>query len=162
MLNFDDILKQYEPMISAFIRKLNIHRNHDSFRQAGRVALWQAWNRFDVTKGNFTPFAYRSIRGSMLDELKRESQFEENVILIGDKSLEYIIEPEFAIHYGLPNRVVEALDNLSPAEQELVRWLIIEGFTLQECARRVGISVAGIKKRRQRILGKLRSELVGG
>ncbi|WP_255485859.1 sigma factor [Sporosarcina sp. BP05] len=62
MVNFEDVLEQYEPMISASIRKLNIYRGHDSFRQAARVALLQAWNRFDEAKGNFTPFAYRSIR----------------------------------------------------------------------------------------------------
>ena len=79
MTNFEDVLAQYEPMISATLRKLNIHRDHDSFRQAGRVALWQAWARFDEAKGNFTPFAYRSIRGAMLDELKKENRFEENI-----------------------------------------------------------------------------------
>ncbi|MBO0602533.1 hypothetical protein I2483_12775 [Sporosarcina sp. E16_3] len=71
MMNFEDVLEQYEPMISASIRKLNIYRDHENFRQAARVALWQAWNRFDDAKGNFTPFAYRSIRGAMLDELKK-------------------------------------------------------------------------------------------
>ena len=59
MMNFEDVLEQYEPMISASIRKLNIYRDHESFRQAGRIALWQAWNRFDEAKGNFTPFAYQ-------------------------------------------------------------------------------------------------------
>jgi len=79
-MNFDDVLEQYEPMISASIRKLNIYRDHDSFRQAGRIALWQAWNHFEETKGNFTPFAYKSIRGGMIDELRKENHFEENVI----------------------------------------------------------------------------------
>ena len=84
MMNFDDVLKQYELMITASIHKLNIYRDHESFRQAGRIALRQAWNRFDDAKGNFTPFAYRSIRGAMLDELKKEIQFEEHVTQMED------------------------------------------------------------------------------
>jgi DNA-directed RNA polymerase specialized sigma subunit len=71
--NFEEVLNQYEPMISASIRTLNIYRDQESFRQTGRAALWQAWTRFDIEKGNFTPFAYRSIRGAMLDKLKREN-----------------------------------------------------------------------------------------
>ena len=160
MMNFEDVLEQYEPMISASIRKLNIYRDHESFRQAGRVALWQAWNRFDETKGNFTPFAYRSIRGAMLDELKKENHFEEHVTQMEDEFLENVIETKLDVHYGASNGLAEALDILSPAERDLVKWLFIEGFTLTECAERVGITVAGIKKRRERMLLRLRSELV--
>ncbi|WP_412177850.1 sigma factor [Sporosarcina sp. YIM B06819] len=45
-----------------------VHRRYLKLRQTGRVALWQAWTRFDTEKGNFTPFAYRSIRVAVLDE----------------------------------------------------------------------------------------------
>jgi RNA polymerase sigma factor (sigma-70 family) len=158
MTNFEDVLQQYEPMISASIRRLHIYRDHDSFIQAGRVALWQAWNRFDATKGNFTAFAYRSIRGAMLDELKRENKFEEHVMQMEDESLGNLIEAKS--NDGASYRLAEVLDTLSPAEQELVHWLFIDGFTLTECAERIGITVAGIKKRRQRILIKLRSAFV--
>ena len=136
MMNFEDVLEQYEPMISASMRKLNIYRDHESFRQAGRVALWQAWNRFDETKGNFTPFAYRSIRGAMLDELKKENHLK-SICSDGRRyTLEMKLKSEFNVHYGAPNGLAEALDILSPAERELVQWLFIEGFTLAECAER--------------------------
>ena len=160
MINFEDVLEQYAPMISASIRKLNIYRDHESFRLAGRVALWHAWNRFDETKGNFTPFAYRSIRGAMLDELKKETHFEEHVTQMEDEFLENAIEAKLDVHYGASNGLAEALDILSPAERDLLKWLFIEGFTLIECAERVGITVAGIMKRRERMLLRLRSELV--
>lgn len=159
MMTFEDVLEQYEPMISASIRKLNIHRNHDSFRQAGRVALWQAWSRFDEAKGSFTPFAYRSIRGSMLDELKKENVFEKNITLMEDESLAYIMVPEIADQHEALNRLADALDVLSPAEQELVQWLFIEGYTLTECAERIGITVEGVRKRRYRSLAKLKRAL---
>lgn len=159
MMNFEDVLKQYEPMISASIRTLNIYRDHESFRQAGRVALWQAWNRFDEAKGNFTPFAYKSIWGGILDELQKENRFADHVTQMEDEFLENVIEAEIDVHHGAPNGLAEALDVLSPAERELVQWLFIEGFTLTECAERFGITVAGVKKRRERMLAKLRSEL---
>ena len=74
MKDFEEVAVQYAPMISALIRKLHIYRDYDTFRQIGNIALWQAWQRFEDSKGNFTPFAYRSIQGAMLDELKRETK----------------------------------------------------------------------------------------
>ncbi len=96
----------------------------------------------------------------MLDELKMENLFEEHVTQMEDEFLENAIEADYDVHYGASNGLAEALDILSPAERDLVKWLFIEGFTLTECAERVGISVAGIKKRRERMLVKLRRELV--
>ncbi|MEK5039866.1 sigma-70 family RNA polymerase sigma factor [Sporosarcina sp. FSL K6-3457] len=157
-MNFEDTLKQYEPMISASIRKLNIYRDHESFRQAGRVALWQAWSRFDETKGNFTPFAYRSIRGAMLDELKREGRFEEHVTQTEDDLLIVICGASTLAHEWSDN-LSDALVTLSSTEQQLVQWLFLERWTLGECAERSGITVAGIKKRRQRMLVKLKEIL---
>ena len=159
MTNFEDVLEQYEPMISASIRKLNIYRNHDTFRQAGRVALWQAWTRFDEAKGNFTPFAYRSIRGAMLDEIKKENSIEENIAQVEVDLLENETNIIYDVYFGETNGLEEVLNILSITERELVQLLFFDGFTLAECAEIIGISVAAIKKRRGRMLGKLRSKL---
>jgi len=160
MMTFEDVLAQYEPMISASIRKLNIYRDHDIFRQAGRVALWQAWTRFDEAKGNFTPFAFRSIRGAMLDELKKENKVEENIALVDVDILLDETEIKFDVYFGEKHELEGVLDILSPAERELVQLLFFDGFSLAECAGKIGISVDAAKKRRQRILVKLRSELI--
>lgn len=157
MLNFEDVLAQYEPMISAIIRKLNIYRDHEQYRQVGRVALWQAWTRFDDEKGNFTPFAYRSIRGAMLDELKRESRIEENIMPATDDVLVYFMggeEGDDGFDY-----LHDAIEQLDPSEKAFIQWTFLEGCSLAECANRFGISVAGVKKRRERMMKKLRGVL---
>ncbi|MFS0689399.1 sigma factor [Sporosarcina sp. 179-K 8C2 HS] len=104
MLNFEDVLAQYEPMITANIRKLNIYREHEHYRQTGRVALWQAWQRFDREKGDFTPFAYRSIRGAMLDEMKKESRFEEHFMPAEDEKLTNLIGGDVSEEEGWTSR----------------------------------------------------------
>lgn len=161
MIEFEDVLAQYEPMISASIRKLNIYRNHESFRQVGRIALWQAWTRFDKEKGNFTPYAYRSIHGAMLDELKRDNRFESNNSQMEDDILEALSIVEDPIPSTWSDRLDNAFEMLTPAERELIQWLFVEELPLSECAERVSISLAGIKKRRQRMLEKLRGILGG-
>ncbi|MFD1929211.1 sigma-70 family RNA polymerase sigma factor [Sporosarcina siberiensis] len=160
MNTFEEVLKQYEPMISASIRTLNIYRDQESFRQTGRVALWQAWTRFDTEKGNFTPFAYRSIRGAMLDELKKENIFDTNTTQMDNEVLEELITVAEPVEIEWSDALNEALETLTAAEQELTHWIFVEGLSLGDCAKRVSISLPGIKKRRQKMLKKLREVLV--
>ena len=155
--NFAEVMEQYEPMISAIIRKLNIYRDYDSFRQTGRSALFQAWTRFDETKGSFTPFAYRSIYGAMLDDLKQESRFSEVNTPVETETLEHLShedsldDPNSELH--------EVLIALPLEERTLLIMLYAENKTQAECAAHFGISVPGIKKRRERLLKKLRQQL---
>jgi RNA polymerase sigma factor (sigma-70 family) len=158
--NFEEVLNQYEPMISASIRTLNIYRDQESFRQTGRVALWQAWTHFDIEKGNFTPFAYRSIRGAMLDKLKRENMIDVNTTQMDNEALEELITVADSVEFEWSEKVDEAFEQLTAAERELIHWLFIEGLSLSECAIRVSISLPGIKKRRQKMISKLREILV--
>ncbi|TQR12316.1 sigma-70 family RNA polymerase sigma factor [Psychrobacillus soli] len=159
MSTFEEVLLQYEPMISANIRKLHIYKNHELYRQAGRIALWRAWMKFDDTKGDFAPYAYRCIYGSMLDELKKEKHQEEYVDVVEDEKLLLLFEKPLVtsfVHEELEN----ALENLTDNERELLLWIFVEGISLQQAAARVGITIPGIKKRRERLLQKLREKLI--
>jgi len=157
---FEEVLKQYEPMISASLRTLNIYRDQESFRQTGRVALWQAWTRFDTEKGNFTPFAYSSIRGAMLDELKRENKFELNTTQIDNEVLGELLTVADPVELEWSEALDDAFEQLTAAERTLVHWLFVERLSLSECARRASISLPGIKKRRQKMIAKLREVMV--
>lgn len=160
MTNFDDVLIQYEPMISASLRKLNIYRDHETFRQAGRIALWQAWTRYEEGKGHFAPFASRSIRGAMLDELNKENRFIDHHMQTEDEILSVLREIEpLPIAEAWSDRIEKAFEQLTTAEKMLVQWLFVEGLTQIECAEKAGISVAGVKKRRERMIVKLRHVL---
>ncbi|MHA6261435.1 sigma-70 family RNA polymerase sigma factor [Sporosarcina sp. CAU 1771] len=156
MNTFEEVLNQYEPMISASLRTLNIYRDHENFRQAGSVALWQAWTRFDTEKGNFTPFAYRSIRGAMLDELKKENKFAVNTIQLDNEVLKEVLTIADPVDFEWSDVLDEALDQLTPAERELIHWLFVEGLSLSDCVKKSSISLHGIKKRRQKMMAKLR------
>ena len=161
MTEFEQVLSQYEPMISATLRQLNIYKEHGQFRQAARIALWQAWTRYDESKGHFAPYASRSMRGAMLELLQRENKFETHCVQTEDDVLALMIDQQvegITGHY-LSDSIVQAIEALSNNEKELIQWLYFEQFTQVECAKRAGISVAGIKKRRERMLVKLRSLL---
>lgn len=158
MTDFEEVLEQFEPMISACIRKLSIYKNHELYRQAGRIALWKAWVKFDKEKGDFAAYAYRSIYGGMLDELKREKRQEEQADLVEDEKLAFLLEQSLVT--SIEHEDLElAIESLQSNERELLMWIFVEGISLQQAATRVGITIPGIKKRRERMLTKLRERL---
>lgn len=157
METFEKVLDQFKPMIFGCIRKLGIYKNHDAFIQAGMIGLWQAWQRFDASKGEFAPFAYRSIYGSLLDELKKEAQ-EEKMIPAEDQMLEFMFGKQLQT-YEWSEKTLEAIAQLNRKERQLIHLLFVDGCSLEEVALEIGITKAGIKKRRERTLGKLRQNL---
>lgn len=154
MENFEYVLDQFEPMIYSCMRKLHIYKNRDSFAQVGRVGLWHAWRRYDETKGEFAPFAYRSIYGSLLDELKKASK-EENQIPTVNQLMELMANPQMS-HSSWSEVVLEALSQLNRKEKQVIQLLFIDCCSLDDVALHVGISKAGVKKRRERTLEKLK------
>jgi len=157
MTNFEEVLEQYEPMIFACLRKLRIYKNHESFIQVGRIGLWNAWQRFDATKGDFTPFAFRSIYGSLLDELKKGTQ-DDRLVPAEDQILELMVNKHDRAMdcERWSEKVVEALSQLKLHEQQLIHLLFVEGFSLDEVVVHLGVSKSCVKKRRERTLGKLK------
>ena len=158
MEKFEDVLDQFEPMIHACLRKLRIYKNHESFIQVGRIGLWKAWQRYDSTKGDFAPFAYRSIYGSLLDELKKASR-DESLIPAEDQTLEILSNKQ--VHQTEWSvKTLEALSLLNPQEKHLIHLLFIECYSLDEAADKIGITKVNLKKRRERTLKKLKHSLL--
>lgn len=156
MDQFEQVWKQYEPMVSAIIRKLHIYRDFESFRQTAAIALWQAWLRYEEERGAFAPFAYRSMYGAMLDDLKKETKVNEKTVGGGGDLLE-----EFAVEESVEDHLPDWLDRcqLSQQEQRLLKSLFIDGVSVAELAQGSSLTLAGMKKRRERLLNKIRKEL---
>jgi len=154
MENFENVLKQFEPMIHACIRKLRIYKNHDSFLQVGRIGLWKAWQRYDSSKGDFAPFAYRSIYGSLLDELKKASN-EVNILPEKDEVLEFLLNKTVESAFD-SEKLLTAISHLNEVEKQLIQLLFFERCSLDHVANHYGITKAGVKKKRERVLHKLK------
>lgn len=152
---FTEVADQYAPMISSLIRKLNIYTDYDAFRQIGFIALWQAWEKHDPEIGHFAPFAYRSIKGAMKDELTRRQKGGKKV-----KNSDLFLEEEEAVEWvaeNLPDWLDAAL--LSPKERRLLQEMYIDGYSLTELQKHYGVTLSGMKKRRERTLTKIRAAI---
>ena len=95
----------------------------------------------------------------MLDRLKEEIRFEENNTQTEDDVLDLLRDGEIPVVEEWSDRLPAAFEHLTVAEQGLIQWLFVESLTQAEAAKKVGISVAGIKKRREGMLTQLRKLL---
>ncbi len=154
MYHFEEILTRFEPMISAAIRKCKIYKNHEHYRQTARIALWQAWQKYDSRQGDFTPYAYRCIHGSILDELKREIRYETHYQPEEDSQLEIHLPME------LDNEIASKLEGLLNILEEQDRQFLIDyyirGFSYEELSVKYGTSIVALKRRRGRIIKRVR------
>lgn len=150
-MTFEEIAKDHERMIYYLLKHLNIYKDRDEFIQIAYIALWECTIAFDPDKGNFSSYAFASVRGKLINELKRRRIHEERYV---HKEIE-------AAYCGTP--FIEIVDEWErEAEEKKLtdfqkRWLFsaIHGDTLQDIAERNNCSVAAVKSWRKQALKKL-------
>ena len=136
-MEFEQLAAEYSNMIHHIIYSLHIYKNQDDFYQMGLIALWKGSQSFDEQKGTFKTYIYKFIKGSMLNELKKEHQWEERCFHPEDEDgfkqeyedktleLEYLLSHfhhltelqknwvVLRFYYGLSNRDIAAMKNIS-------------------------------------------------
>lgn len=154
--DFEFLLQRFEPLIKKLLLHLNIYKNHDEFYQIGRIALWEAMKRFDETKGHFPAFAAVTIKGKMLEHLRKENRYEEHNMLT-QKSTDH----------DNTNNITEApLDRelfecyLAPLSEKQKTWAIesiVHQKTPSEIAKEYGTTSEAVKSWRKEALKILRN-----
>jgi RNA polymerase sigma factor (sigma-70 family) len=153
---FNEVFAQYEPMIHKIIKTLHIYKDRDDFYQIGMTALWEAWEKHEEEKGSFTGFAYTTIRGRMLDEMKRDVKRQEVFAypdaefwdLVADDSLADRLASETLLTYFQP---------LTDNQKKWVFCTFIEMMKISEIAEREQVSPSAVKKWRNGAKSKLKT-----
>jgi DNA-directed RNA polymerase len=159
---FDQLHKQYEPMIFHILKKLAIYRNKQEFYQIGCIALWEASQRFDEKKGEFKSFAYSYIIGRMKSELSNETKFKENKHLLASMSVqEEVVENHF--EQLITGSIIDSLSlHLSSHQSKWLKAYCLHGKTPSEIAIDEGVSNSAVKAWRRDALAKLKKFSVDG
>lgn len=149
-------------MITNLLKRTNIYKNHEHFRQIARVALWVAWKKYDPERGPFTPYAYRCMQTTIYSELKNENTFSDHEITYEHDKL-----TATAQYYELKNQqhheqseLLTTLKNLlNEKEVQLLVDIYFNGYSYEELSEKYGISFHAFKKRRDRLIQKIRKLL---
>ncbi|PLR95893.1 sigma-70 family RNA polymerase sigma factor [Bacillus sp. T33-2] len=157
MESFEQLFKQYTPMIHSIMRSLNIYKNKEEFFQVGLVGLWEASKRFDADKGSFTSYAYTYIRGLFLTEMRKSNKQSDHNIPAKEEFWEYIedecsicpLEKEFLLCYCTISRLTEN-------QTKWVLYHCLSGLSIMEISEREKVSLSAVKSWRAGAKEKLR------
>ncbi|WP_297988849.1 sigma-70 family RNA polymerase sigma factor [Anoxybacillus sp.] len=149
-MSFETVVEQYRPLISYIIRKLHIRRHVvDEYMQIGLIALWEAYERYDETKGSFHSFAFKMIRWRIVSQLRKETK---NVAipLLDEQMLREDVDFFGDIIWE------DAMRDMTPRERIWLVRHVIEGKTLKQIADEEGVTVHAVKQWRISAVKKLK------
>lgn len=161
METFEQVLEQYSPMISSVLRRAHVYKNHEYFRSCAVIALWQAWENYNPERGLFAPYAYRMMLTTIFTEMKKDNQYSEHQIAFDKDKLSHLSQiNQVKTQTICPfEQLEDVLSELSETERKLLVDLYIHQYTYKELAKRDQVSVAALKKRRDRLFKRLREKL---
>jgi RNA polymerase sigma factor (sigma-70 family) len=153
--NFNEIVKQYEPMIHKIILTLGIYKDREEFYQTGLIALWQAAERYNQERGAFSSFAYPYIKGHLQTEMTKRNKHGEQYISVDDESWSLIPDLSCPIPFEY-----EQLDceGLTDKEKKWLNYTVSQGLSIKEIATLEKVSQSTVKLWRSGARMKLREE----
>lgn len=151
----------------------------EELRNVGLSTLPEIVLRFDEARGvTFVTFAYRRIRGAMIDHIRKSSGYSrsekkaathvsisenraaERLFYSGTKALENLHDQTVLIgERSLAKHVVSLMEKLGPKEQAIMRLHYIEGLSFVEISRHIGCTESWTSRLHERALAHLREML---
>ncbi|MEG6573406.1 sigma-70 family RNA polymerase sigma factor [Caldibacillus debilis] len=156
MEDFDRLAEQYRPLILSVLRNLNIYQNREDFFQIGLIHLWQAYLNYKPEKGNFSAYAYITVRRGIVRELKKWKRKEGIEHDVDENYWNSVKEEPKAAEMAF---IKDAVCRLPESEREFVIRHFIWGYSLREIAEMENSAYATVKLKKKRALEKLRKAL---
>jgi len=155
MEDFQMIMKEYEAMIHHILHSLRIYKNYDEFFQIGLIALWEAKEKFDPSKGSFTSYAYMTMKGRLLSEIKRCSKVEERQFYPKEEFWDIQFD-EGAVKPLEKDTLLAYCEGLTNNQKKWVVATFYLGMNSAELAAYEKVSPSAVKKWKKGTLEKIR------
>ncbi|WP_189655210.1 sigma-70 family RNA polymerase sigma factor [Bacillus sp. HNG] len=153
-MEFEELVEQYKPLIFRVIKRLRLYGDKDTFYQIGLIGLWDASTRFDLEKGvEFSTFAYSTIRGKLLDHLKKEARYRERYQPTGELIFLSLTDSSMGNSLDL---IEEYGEGLTDNQKKWVQGRIIEDKSYKAIADEHGVTVDSVKSWGRQAVKKLR------
>jgi RNA polymerase sigma factor (sigma-70 family) len=145
MESFEAVAKKFEPMIHRIIQSLHIYKDKDEYFQIGLIGLWEAYERFDPSKGKFFSYAYSFVWGRILEELKKSKRHDDRNVLPDTEFWLMIDSADVSIQ---EKELLLSMKEVLSEKQFELAWQFVCGLSVKEVAEKEGVSESAIKKRR--------------
>ena len=134
---------------------------HDAF-----MALWQAPQAFDPTRGAFRSFFLSLVHHRAVDTVRREQRLRRRSERMNPGPLQDEDVAEGVVQEAWladrRSRVVRALGSLPPEQREVLELAYFHGYTQVEIAEAMSVPLGTVKTRTLAAMRKLRKMLSGG
>jgi RNA polymerase sigma factor (sigma-70 family) len=156
MESFEQLVAQYTPMIYKIIHSLHIYKNVEEFFQIGLIGLWEASKSFDMTKGDFTSYAYLFIKGRLLTELTSVSKLAEHNVFPNDEYWETI--EKFSTEQPCEIQVLLSYcEGLTKNQTKWILYTFVDDLSVNEIAAKEVVSVSAVKQWRKGAREKIKT-----
>jgi len=159
-----DCLNKYGGLVWSIARKML--RNSDDAEDAVQeifVDIWKNAERFDESKSSETTFIAMIARRRLIDKI-RYSTRRISADSLDDVLLEPFTRADKTMQMGLEaQQAAEAMRNLRPEQQQVLRLSIIQGMSHQEISEATGMPLGTVKTHARRGILQVREFLgLGG
>lgn len=160
----EDCLKAYGGLVWSIARKML--RNSDEAEDAVQeifVDIWKNAARFDASKASETTFVAMIARRRLIDKIRYS-----NHRISGDSLDDILAEPFTRADKQMQTSIeakeaAEAMQNLKPEQQQVLKLSIIDGMSHQEISEATGMPLGTVKTHARRGILQVREFLgVGG
>lgn len=162
---FNQLVVRYQDLVFSVI--LRMVRNHAGAEDITQDAFISAFRNIGRMRGvNFRAWILRIARNATYDAIRRsnrrpEDSIDEQIVTLGETLPSGEESPEDqAIRRDLGMSINRGLGELQPDQRMAVVLVDIEGFTYDEAADAMEVSIGTVKSRLNRGRGRLREWLV--
>ncbi|MES5941407.1 MULTISPECIES: sigma-70 family RNA polymerase sigma factor [unclassified Bacillus cereus group] len=149
---FKEAVVLYEGMIVNQIKKLGIYQDHEEYHQCGLIGLWHAYERYDAEKGSFPAYAVVTVRGYILERLKKESALQERNVYVGEYEEIFSVE-------DVGMRAKDFMSVLDEKEKYIIFERFFVGKTMGEIANEMEMTYYQVRWVYRQALEKMRNSL---
>lgn len=156
----EDCLNKYGGLVWSIARKML--RNNDEAEDVVQeifVDIWKNASRFDETKASETTFIAMIARRRLIDRIRHSAR------RISADSLDDVLSEPFTrsdkvMQMGLEaEQAAEAMRNLRPEQQQVLKLSIVQGMSHQEIADATGMPLGSVKTHARRGILQVREFL---
>lgn len=152
-------VERYTPLVWNLARRqLGSHVAEDLVQEVF-LALWQGAERFDANLSSEANFVLTVARRRIIDLRRRAGRAPRT------EEIEEATDPSDALApvdlSDEARRAEAALDELAPAQREVLRLALVEGLTHSEVAERLALPLGTVKSHVRRGLERVRARVLG-
>ncbi|EEL37698.1 MULTISPECIES: sigma-70 family RNA polymerase sigma factor [Bacillus] len=151
---FTETVVLYEGMIVNQIKKLGIYQDHEEYYQCGLIGLWYAYERYEEGKGSFPAYAVMTVRGYILERLKKECVMQERYVCVGEYDEQFESEET-----GM--RAQDFMSVLNKRERYIISERFFVGKKMGEIACEMGMTYYQVRWIYRQALEKMRDSVKG-